>query len=1139
MNFVAPFIKRPVMTTLFLLSLLAAGIFAYRALPVSDLPNVDYPTVTVSASLPGASPETMAASVATPLEKQFSTIAGIDNMTSTSQLGSTSITIQFSLDRDVDGAAQDVQAAISATLRTLPQGIIPPSYQKVNPANSPILFVTLSSTTIPLSQLDEIAQTQLAQQISTVNGVAQVQVYGSQKRAVRIRMDPRRLYQLKLGTSDVATAVASQSPNLPSGTLYGPNRAYTVQANGQLTQAAEFGDLTVTYRNGAPVKLSDVARVVDSVQDDKTASWTGTPAQHLPIRRSISLAVQRQPGTNTVEVADAVKAILPKLSANLPGGVKIVPLYDRSLTIEQSVHDVELTLLLTLALVVLVVFLFLRSPRATAIPSVALPLSICGTFAIMRALNYSLDNLSLMALTLAVGFVVDDAIVVLENIVRHREMGKDPMTAAFEGSQEVAFTVLSMTLSLAAVFIPLLFMGGIVGRLFREFAVTIAISILVSGVVSLTITPMLASRFLKAGAPEGVGDEGQRTGDIKTGEQPHATATGAPSPAGSAALAGQPTLAHASANPSASAQHKDALHDEAPRLLRPALDLFERGYEATHRLYERTLRWTMFHRPTVLVGSVLVLVGTYFLFKAVPTGFLPSDDTSFLRATTEAAQGASYEDLVRHQQEAAAIVQQDPNVAAFVSSVGGGRGQSNQGSMAIRLTDPQDRALDADAVARELTVKLNRIPGLQTFVQNPPTIQIGGRQSKALYQFTMQGTDLNALYAGANALQARLRGSPLLADVTSDLQLANPTAELSIDRDRAGSLGVSATAIEQTLYDAYGARQVSTIYTATNQYWVVLEVDPAAQRDPTALGLLYVKSATGGLVPLSAVTTVKNTVGPLAVNHSGQVPSVTVSFNLKDGVALGTATNLIEQQSAQVFPPASGIVTSFGGTAQAFQSSQAGLATLLVIAILVIYAILGVLYESFVHPITILSGLPFAVFGALLALWIFHQELSIYAFIGLVLLIGLVKKNAIMMVDFAVEAERTRDLSPKESIFEACLVRFRPITMTTVAALVGTLPIALGLGAGAKSRQPLGVAVVGGLLFSQIVTLYVTPVLYTYFDGLQQRLAHRKAKGTEARPDRASRGPFDDEGRGTSAPAPAPERRPAPQPLPAAAAVRA
>ena len=1113
MNFVAPFIRRPVMTTLFLLALLAAGFSAWRSLPVSDLPNVDYPTVTVSASLPGASPETMAASVATPLEKQFSTIAGIDNMTSSSQLGSTSITIQFSLDREVDAAAQDVQAAISATLRTLPQGIIPPSYQKVNPANSPILFVTLSSPTVPLSQLDEIAQTQLAQQISTVNGVAQVQVFGSQKRAVRIRMDPRRLYQLRLGTSDVAQAVASQSPNLPSGTLYGPTRAYVVQANGQLTKAAEFGAITVAYRNGAPVRLADVAQVVDSVQDDKTASWFAAPADSLPLRRSITIAIQRQPGTNTVEVADAVKAILPKLSANLPGGVTIKPLYDRSQTIRESVRDVELTLLLTLGLVVLVVFLFLRSPRATAIPSLALPLSLCGTFAVMRALGYSLDNLSLMALTLAVGFVVDDAIVVLENIVRHREMGKDAMTAAYEGSQEVAFTVLSMTLSLAAVFLPLLFMGGIVGRLFREFSVTIAASILVSGVVSLTITPMLASRFLKTATPDAAGAEGERPRDPKTAAIGHAPPHG---------------------------QHTDPLHDEAPRLLRPLLDLFERGYEAVHRLYERTLRWTMGHRPVVLAGSALVLVGTGFLYRHVPTGFLPSDDTSFLRATTEAAQGTSYEDLVRHQQQAAAIVEKDPNVAAFVSSVGGGRGQQNQGNLAIRLKPPGERRLDADGVARELTAKLNRIPGLQTFVSNPPTIQIGGRQSKALYQFTMQGTDLNALYSGANALQARLRGSPLLTDITSDLLLANPTASLTIDRDRAGALGVSAQAIEQTLYDAYGARQVSTIYTSTNQYWVVLELAPAAQRDPSALGLLYVKSNTGTLVPLSAVTTVQSTVGPLAVNHSGQVPSVTISFNLRDGVALGTATRAVEDEARQVFPATSGVITSFGGTAQAFQASQAGLATLLVLAVLVIYGILGVLYESFIHPITILSGLPFAVFGALLALFVTGQELSVYAFIGLVLLIGLVKKNAIMMVDFAVEAERTRHLKPRESIVEACLVRFRPITMTTVAALVGTLPIALGLGAGGKSRQPLGIAVVGGLFFSQIVTLYVTPVLYTYFDGLQrgitERLAHRRA----ARAGGAWRGP-DAGGSGGPGGQPVPAApRPQPaQPLPAAASVRA
>ena len=1123
MNFVAPFIKRPVMTTLFLLSLLVAGFFAWQSLPVSDLPNVDYPTVTVNASLPGASPETMASSVATVLEKQFSTIAGIDNMTSSSSLGSTSITLQFSLDRDVDAAAQDVQAAISATLRTLPQGIIPPSYQKVNPANAPILYVTLTSTTRPLSDVDEIAETNLAQQISTINGVAQVQVYGAQKRAVRVQMDPRKLAQLQIGTEDVATAVAAQSPNLPSGTLWGATRATVVQANGQLQEASEFANLVVTYRNGAPIRLGDLANVVEGVQNDKTAAWFGSPATGLPMRRSITLAIQRQPGTNTVEVADNVKALLPKLIANVPAGINMAIMYDRSQTIQQSVHDVEYTLLLTLVLVVGVVFLFLRSPRATAIPSLALPLSVAGTFAIMKVLGYSLDNLSLMALTLAVGFVVDDAIVVLENIVRHREMGKDAMQAAFDGAQEVAFTVLSMTLSLSAVFLPLLFMGGIIGRLFREFSVTIAVSILVSGVVSLTITPMLASRFLKDAAPDAAGAEGERTTDPKTGEGAHEAPV---------------TLTHAS-TPHAAAEHHDSLHDEAPRLLRPILDVFERGYEAVHHFYETTLRWTMFHRPVVLVGSLFVLVGTYFLFKVVPTSFIPSDDTSFLTATTLAAQGTSYDDMVRHQQQAAAIVQQDPNVAAFTSNVGNSSG-ANQGRLVMRLKAPNERSLDADAVARELTVKLNHIPGLQTFVQNPPTIQIGGRQSASLYQFTLQGTNLSTLYRVSNELLLQLQKSSLLSDVTSDLFLSNPTAALVIDRARAAALGVSAQNIEQTLYDAYGARQVGTIYTPTNQYWVVLELLPAAQRDPSALGLLYVKSSTGVAVPLSSVTTVQDTVSPLAVNHSGQVPSVTISFNLPAGVALGTATKFVQQQADALIPASSSIITNFGGTAQAFQSSQAGLAGLLVLAILVIYLILGVLYESFIHPITILSGLPFAVFGALLALWIFHQELSVYAFIGLVLLIGLVKKNAIMMVDFAVEAERTRNLDPKESIFEACLVRFRPITMTTMAALVGTLPIALGLGAGAKSRQPLGIAVVGGLLFSQVVTLYVTPVLYTYFDGLQQRLAHRKAKGTVAKPGLERDFDGDQDGRGgTPAPAPAPRPQAPKQPLPAAAAVRA
>ncbi len=1018
------FIRRPVATTLVMLGILMFGLMAYRLLPVSDLPNVDFPTITVSAGLPGASPQTMAAAVATPLEKQFSTIAGVDAMTSSSTLGGTNITLQFTLSRNIDAAAQDVQAAISKTLRQLPPGIQPPSYQKVNPADSPILFLALTSTTLPLPVLDEYAETFLAQRLSTVSGVAQVQVFGSQKYAVRIQVDPRALAARGIGLDEVTAAVSAGNPNLPTGTLWGPQRAYTVLADGSISSAPEFRRLAVAYQNGTPVRLQDVATVLDDVQDSRTASW-------FDGRRAIVLAIQRQPGTNTVQVADAAKRMVAQLSSQLPASVEVNTLYDRSISIRQSVNDVQLTLFITLCLVVMVIFLFLRNISATIIPSLALPFSIIGTFSVMYLMGYSLDNLSLMALTLSVGFVVDDAIVMLENIVRHLEKGKRPMEAALDGAREIGFTIVSMTLSLTAVFIPVLLMGGILGRLFHEFAVTIGVAILVSGFVSLTLTPMLCSRFLRPPREE----------------------------------------------------HHGRWYEATERVYRRAL-----------AYYERTLGWVMDHRPATLAFSLVILLATGVLYRFVPKGFIPTEDTGQIQGNTETLEGSSYESMRDHQLAVAEILRNDPNVGHFMSSVGGGT--MNQGRLNIRLK-PRGERLPADAVVRELMPKLDGVPGIKTYLSIPPSIRVGGRPTKTQYQFTLQSADLDELYDNSAKLERALRGNPKLQDVTTDLQIKNPQVSVKIDRDRATSLGVSVQQIEQALYDAYGSRQVSTIYTPNNQYWVILELLPEYQRDPSALQLLYLRSQRGTLVPLTSVASASNDVGPLSVNHSGQLPSVTLSFNLPPGVSLGEAVDEVQTAARQTLP--STISTGFSGTAQAFQASQQGLVFLLLLAVVVIYIVLGILYESFVHPLTILSGLPFAGFGALLTLLVFGTDLSVYAFVGVIMLVGLVKKNAIMMIDFALDAERREGKSPREAIIEACSVRFRPIMMTTMAALMGTLPIAIGWGSGGESRRPLGLAVVGGLAFSQLITLYVTPVVYTYLDALQHRVG-RRARTSVAEP---------------------------------------
>ena len=1037
MNFSELFIRRPVMTTLVMFGVMLFGVMGYGQLPVSDLPNVDYPVISVSASLPGASPETMASAVATPLEKQFTTIAGLDAMTSSSAQGNSSITLQFTLDRDIDAAAQDVQAAITKTLRSLPTGITPPSYQKVNPADSPILFLVLSSPMLSLPQLDEYAENVLAQRISTVKGVAQVSVFGAQKYAVRIQLDPRALSSRGIPIGDVSSAVQDANVNLPTGILWGPSRSAAVMVNGQLQSAREFGEVVVAYKNGAPVRVRDLGEVKDDVQSNKIASWFGD-------RRSITLAVQRQPGTNTVQVAGAVLQLLERLRPQLPASVEINTLYDRSESIRHSVTDVQFTLLLTLALVVLVIFLFLRNLPATIIPSLSLPLSVVGTFAVMHQFGYSLDNLSLMALTLSVGFVVDDAIVMLENIHRHLEAGKPPLRAALDGSREIGFTIVSMTVSLVAVFIPVLLMGGLMGRLFHEFAVTISAAILVSGIVSLTLTPMLCSRFLKA---------------------EHATTHGR------------------------------------------AYGAIEAVYQRSVRFYERTLRWVMDHRRTALAFSVAILVGTAALFVLIPKGFIPSEDTGRIVATTESAEGTSFDAMVTHQQAVAAVVGQDPNVESFMSVAGGGGGNTsaNAGRVIIRLKPRSERRLSADDVIRELQPKLSRVPGIRVFLQNPPVINVGGRLSKSQYQYTLQSTDQEALYASSNVLLAKIRDLPGLQDVTTDLQISNPQVNVEIDREHAAAVGVTAEQIEQALYDAYGSRQVSTVFTPNDQYWVILELMPEFQRDLSALQSLYVEGRDGALVPLSAVARLSAGVGPMSVNHQGQIPAVTLSFNLRPGTSLGQAVDAVQRAARETLP--SSITTSFGGTAQVFQSSQQGLGLLLLLAVLVIYLVLGILYENFIHPLTILSGLPFAGFGALLTLMVFSTDLSIYAYVGIVLLVGLVKKNAIMMIDFALAAERTEGKPAREAIMEACLIRFRPIMMTTMAALMGTLPIAIGFGAGAESRRPLGLAVVGGLAFSQIVTLYVTPVFYTYLDSFQRMLGGRKKTAThgprpEAQPAR-------------------------------------